>query len=220
MRKDDPKIIKFVKKVFNDCIDHGVIFNMINGPTVDLDDDGSTCSGTFLDGESLDVAIGCPTDHWFPVLVHEYNHFIQWQKKTPAWKRCNQFAKKYPKYNEDAVTVFWRWVAKERSYTKKIVYEAMQITRDLELECEQMSVEMLKKMKIKGFNPKTYIKKANCYVMYYQIMHDTRKIWNDSPYVFKEVWQCCPDTWLDDYDNVKEHPKWEQYKYLAEIYTQ
>jgi hypothetical protein len=213
--KDTDSIAKkFLKKVANDCIDYNIAFSMINDDQIPCK--GSTCAGTFLDGDSLEIAVNKPSKMWLPVLVHEYNHMLQWKNKTKAWRKSESFKRKYPKIGLDAVTVFWNWMEKEGSkfISKKIIHESMVLTRDLELECEKMTAKLLKKL-YKDYNIKKYIKQSNAYIQYYNFMFRTRKIWKFSPSDFGDLWKMCADYWLDDYDNIPE----EYYK-CAKLWTQ
>ncbi len=223
MKRSNPKVKKFLKRVACDCIDMGVLFHLVDEQHIVLEK-GNEVSGSFLENDSLDVAIRKPTDHWFPVLVHEYCHLLQWKKKNKAWRDVSiNFKRRFPKYKEDAVTVFWSWMSKSKNYPKNVIDLATKYTRNIEVDCEKMTYKMLKKLNLKGFEKELnkYKRESNSYLLYYNVMRETRKIWKFSPCEFYAVTKYLPNKWLDSYEieDMGKVKNWEQYKETVKLYT-
>ena len=170
----NPNIKKFLKMAVAELIQHDIVpvFSEDNS----LIDNKTVCNGYFSDTEKrLVVATGKGSpDSWISYFAHEYCHFLQWKNKTKAFRRevITYKGKKY-----FALNVFWEWVGKKKEIKdKKFLDECFKRTRDVELECERMTVDLIKKYKL-PVNLSAYIKEANAYVLTYSWVRKYRRQW-------------------------------------------
>ncbi len=106
---------------------------------------------------------------WIEILAHEYSHLTQWVEQIKVWKQA-----------EKSLGIVWEWLdGKNHRNIKKHI----SVARDLELDNEKRSVNVIKTFQLK-VDLENYIRKANAYVMFYNWMLKTRR-WskpNNSPY--------------------------------------
>ena len=110
-------------------------------------------------------------------LLHEFNHFIQWKKQTKIWKKFVN------KTKEDS--------------SSQISHKAIQ----LELECEQMTIKLIRKQFSKDVNLKKYIKNANSYLQFYLIYKLTNRWYDIAPYTIKSITNAMPSRLIKKIDN-------------------
>jgi hypothetical protein len=128
-------------------------------------------SGFFEDPETnkdlsspiLVVGIDKDEDQWLEVLLHEFNHYLQWKNKTDAW---NKYCELYKDY-EDGVT-------EETS-------EMLKATVDMESECEKNTIKLARDLNY-NINEERYIRKVNAYLLFYQIYDDESKWYKKPPF--------------------------------------
>jgi hypothetical protein len=152
---------------------------------------------------TLATATGMEINKWLPVLVHESCHMDQWNEDNIFWKR-------FMKSDSHLID---RWLEGEEMDKNK-VYTAIDISRELELDCEKRSV-----LKIIEFNLpidiKEYIQKANCYVFFYNHIKKTRRwsIPGNSPYSRAEIYKEVSDDWYLSYEVIPRHIEKLFFKY-------
>lgn len=173
MTKNDKRFIEFVKQ---DCKRHGIKCDLRNTKFVKLSA-SIKCSGWFdSEGKRLVVSMNRPDA--LGILAHEYAHLTQWQdsinKNFKLWDRS---APSLSKIDE--------WLAGKpvRNITRHLA-----VARDLELDNEKRTVELIKKFNLSIDIP-NYIKRANAYVHFYNWLGHTRK-WctpDNRPYDNRDV---------------------------------
>jgi hypothetical protein len=150
--------------------------------------DGLKVSGYFDNGRlSLHVALKNPI--WFEILVHEYGHFRQWIEFCKVWAKYEREVKKW----DD-------WVIKKAEMSKERIDREFKIVRNLELDCEKRSVELIKQFNL-PIDVKNYIKGANTYIYFYAFVRKNRKWYNKkSPYKVKEIFDMMPAKFLEPHE--------------------
>lgn len=168
--KQDSAFIEFVK---SECARTGIKCDLRLVKW--LRSDGVRCSGYFDEsGKKLVVAMNRPDA--LSILVHEYCHLTQWQDGIELWESAAKSLYKV-----------FKWLD---GYTVADVIKHIGIARDLELDNERRSVQMIKRWNL-SIDIDSYIKKANAYVMFYNWLHYSRswsnpkKVSYDSPIVLQ-----------------------------------
>ena len=155
------------------------------------------CSGYF-DGDFKELVVAAKRKDWVEILVHEYGHLTQWAEQCEEWVACG---------NVDHVD---RWLAGEEV---EDVFDHIRTLRNLELDNEKRSVELIKRFDL-PVDIKTYIKKANGYVYFYTWMMKTRR-WSElenSPYSNENIINAMPEEFQEDYENIPD--------YVAKVFEQ
>lgn len=163
---------RFVKYVRKKCKEYGVKCDLRRSKYVSLSDN-IKCSGYFDESEpTLVVALNRPD--WLQILVHEYCHLTQWVENCKVWvDGC------------EGVTKVDYWLQGENV---KDIKKYLALSRDLELDNEKRSVELMKKWQF-NIDIDEYIRKANAYIMFYNYLFYTRR-WSDpknSPYTNQNI---------------------------------
>jgi len=149
------------------------------------------CSGYF-DSEFKQLVVAAKRDDWTETLVHEYGHLTQWAERCDEWIACE--------YTIDHIE---RWLAGE---DVPDVFDHIRNMRDLELDNEKRSVELIKRFDL-PVDTKRYTKKANGYVYFYTWMMKTRR-WSDpesSPYSNESIINAMPEEFQENYENIPDY---------------
>ena len=177
-----------------DCIKNGVTLVLANTKKVKLphEPDDFKTSGFFSDDDRI-LAVGTkrPVEHWFMVLLHEYNHMIQWSEGVCLTGKCRK-----------AHIEIWDWLAHEIERNKEQLDEIFSIVRNNEKDCEYRTWQMIKDRPELGINPDDYVRRANSYLFSYVIAKRKRKWYRNPPYIFKEAVSLMPPYFVDNYDRV------------------
>jgi hypothetical protein len=166
----------FVKWVKNECKKHGVECCLRKVKYLRLEKT-IKCSGYFDDGcgggaPKLVVAVNRPD--WLEILVHEYCHLTQWKSGYKLWNRAGE-----------SLHHIEKWLSGERVSR---ISNHLANARDLELDNEKRSVELIKKWNL-DIDVDNYIRKANAYIQFYNYLRMSRK-WSlpsNSPYTNKNL---------------------------------
>jgi hypothetical protein len=197
---DNEKVEIFIAHVKSECEKHGVEYRRFNAPFVELTE-SIKCSGFFSDGtdESFDHPILCFADErtdWLEILVHEYCHMTQWLDGDhfDLWGKA-----------VDAIDFVDKWIGGEDISG---IEEYINISRDLELDNEKRSVEMMKKFDL-PIDISKYIKKSNAYVHFYNYLKTTRK-WSvpgNAPYQNENILNAMSENFDMEYSYLTEDLK-------------
>lgn len=156
---------------------------------------GDVVSSGFFDNPEMNndlkspfivIGIDKKESAWLEILLHEFCHYLQWKRKTNVW---NKYTKKYKKYDG----------GKE---TKKMLKSVV----SMESECEKMTITLAKKLKY-NLSAKSYAKKANAYLVFYQIYKDKKKWYKKPPFEQKSIISQMPDTIIKDPLKFKLSPQ-------------
>jgi hypothetical protein len=187
---------RIISKIALDCHKHRISFLLYRTKKVKLEGESekNSSGGYFCsDSKTLAVGTGSPIRIWFPILLHEYNHMLQWIEKTRHW------TKKSEKLGED----FFEWLEGDKEFSKEKLKKIIKSVRDCEVDCEERTAKMIKENPQIGLNVDQYIKEANAYLFFYKIVEKYRKWSKSAPYRIKEIVELMPNAILnlDDYDN-------------------
>jgi hypothetical protein len=135
---------------------------------------GIECNGYFdptgPTGVELAIAINGPRENWEKVMVHEYNHMMQWHEDCQAWKDC---------YFDEARAVDccnlldW-WLEGYIDLDNKKLRRVTMACLGVELDCEKRTVEMIERLRL-DIDVEDYIQKANAYVLFYHFVARKRE---------------------------------------------
>ena len=150
-----------------------------------LKTDGIRCSGYFEDSEKL-LVVAMKSPIALEILVHEFGHLTQYLDNCKPWKNLG-----------DSLDNTFSWLSgKSVSNIEKHI-DAVKL---MELDNERRSVQIIKKFNLK-IDIKLYIKKANSYIYFYNMIKKTRR-WsspNNSPYNNKNILAIMPDKFQKTY---------------------
>jgi len=193
-------IEEFESMVYEVCTDLNVVVDESPNRFVTWDDGKS--NGFFFDqftptGPKLAYAKGQPVENWFPVLVHEYNHLLQWAEKDPIW--WNETARKSDVF-------LWKWLKGEVELPPEEAETYAMNNLRIELDCDRRTVKMAQELELPG-DWDLYTKKANSYVMFYHMVLRHRK-WYEigrEPYNTPAIYETMPNSlYALDYTTISE----------------
>jgi hypothetical protein len=131
------------------------------------------------------------TSNWLSTLVHEFCHLLI-LKETSRKENNLQYK---------SSDMMFSWLSKERELSKKEINFYVDVVKLMELECEKRSVEIIKQFDL-PIDISTYIKQANAYVIYHEIIKKYR-IWSSVPLSeMTNVMSLMSDKFDMDYINV------------------
>jgi hypothetical protein len=178
---------KLLADIVDNCILHGITIILSNEKDVKLieEDDDMRSSGFFeADGMILAVGTKKPFKKWFQILLHEYNHVIQFFNGE-TFESCE---------------LFFSWLENEIEIDNISLNNLINEVRDIELDCEKRTWKMIKDNPDLKIDPTDYVKNSNAYLFTYSIMRDIRKWYKKPPYDVKEIVDLMPGEFVDDYD--------------------
>lgn len=195
---------RFISDLKGLCKEHGVSLFLVNGKHIDHK--GERYGGWF-DPDTLELfcAYRRHSIIQLEILVHESCHLDQHIEKRPMW----QAAIKYDAWNK-----WGRWMSGEE-FKPFQVKRFMRLIQLAEMECEQMSVEKIKKYRL-PIDIRRYRAKANSYLLFYTLMLDTRKWVDDKgPYKFPSIVREMPsDRIISDFSMSEDLKK----LYISKVY--
>ena len=168
--KKEQDFINHVKKM---CKIYNVKCSLRNTTFVKLTGETVKCSGWF-DEEKPELVVAMNRPDWIEILAHEYSHLTQWVEQIKLWKDA-----------EISLSKVWEWLDGKNI---KNIDKHIAVARDLELDNEKRTIEVIKLFGLK-IDMENYVRKANAYVQFYNYMRKTRK-WskpNNSPYKNERV---------------------------------
>lgn len=188
---------EFLDYVKAECRKHKIKVLFPRTKNVNYPGDGiSKVSGYFdEDNKTLACALGKPTEQWLSILVHEFNHMQQSIEKAKVW---TDIETRYYEYGEVLDSFL-----NGKKYPSRVIKECIRRNRDMELDCEIRSVDMIRYFGL-NINVEEYIKQANSYVYFYTVMGITKRWCDKPPYAIREIVECMPTKFLkpDEYNYI------------------
>lgn len=172
------KRLTFIGEMISELVDNGITVQLFNKNSIEVES-GGTISGGFDDeGKTLEVCTDTDID-WMLTLTHEYCHFKQW--KEGMFDDVVQIA---------AFSVFDPWLSGDRTLTPKLLKKFIRAIQYCEQDCEKRTIEILKNRGI-DFDEEDYIRKANVYILSYEMTRRIRK-WAEEPMISKDLMDLVP----------------------------
>ena len=173
---DKRQVVELIRK---ECEANGVKLRLGRGRNVKSGK--LMCSG-FFDDTVPELAVAMGREDSLPILIHEYNHMMQWKEDCPVWRDCGS-----------SCEMLDAWIEGE-TFDAETINRAIDRIIDIELDCEKRTVEFITSSGI-DIDVSEYTKKSNAYILFYNMIRDTRKWYSSDkkPYDVKEVWSKMPD---------------------------
>jgi hypothetical protein len=161
----------FIGWAISECVKEGIAVHLITKPYLEMA--GGNCVGYFCEGDKeLCVASKVPFKSFFPIFLHEFCHFKQWQTEEPLFVKLSK--------NSDLDNDMWDWI-NGIEISKSRVKKSIRAYRQMELNCEKRAVKYIDEFGL-SIDKDWYIKAANVYVLFYGIIEETRKWYKYAPY--------------------------------------
>jgi len=178
---------KILGQIADECILHGVKFNLSPEKSIIYPNSTMTCSGYFIDygHPELAVATDKPELEWLMVLLHESCHMKQWIEKSDFW--VDSFID-----GRESIDYINEWV-EGKEFTNEELKKLSILARDVEWDCEKRTIERAKAFNL-NINYTEEIQRANSYILFYNFILETRKWYKTefAPYRIREVWSLAP----------------------------
>lgn len=162
------------------------------------------CGGWF-DSENKEFVVALRNKMGFEILVHEYSHFLQWKN-----------SKRFYNHGANSCGVIFSWLD-GKFYKKETVKNAIMSIIELEWDCEMRALELINKHNL-DIDVSRYLKATNAYLLFYHIVHETRKWCKTSPYSSKIMMSMSDSLQPLEYyqisDNIKDHQREKYLKIL------
>jgi hypothetical protein len=155
------KIKNFVDFVKNELSEKGGKLILRNKIANGENQDGEFCEKT----NTIRCKKNNNSFYWLGVLAHEYAHFIQSSNKTKFW---TNFQKNINKLNNTDDILTAKDSSKGENFSKKDREKIISSVIDMELECEKMALEFVKKFDL-PINKEEYVILSN--VIFYKYLY-------------------------------------------------
>lgn len=187
MTAKEKEFLKYVKKR---CEKRGVKVFLGKGKKVKCD---SVLTSGYFDEVNKVLAVAMGGNRPIEILAHEFSHFTQWDEQCAIWVKAVKY---------EAIENFWAYVTGQKSNNP---IKSLSISRDLELDCEKRTIELIKCHGL-DIDIDYYHKKANAYVYFYNWMKESKR-WckpDNTPYNNKRIVEAMPNHFNNDYTILPE----------------
>ena len=182
----------FIDHVKKECKKHGIKASLRNTKYVKLSGN-IKCSGYF-DDENRVLVCSMNRPDFLEILAHEYCHLTQYVDKIELWDAVNV-----------SMPLLDEWLSGEEV---EDIDQHISKCRDLELDNEKRTVEVIKKFDL-NMDLDHYVRKANAYVQFYNYMKHSRR-WctpERSPYTNKRVISSMSNQFDMEYSEIPQDIK-------------
>ena len=101
----------------------------------------------------------------FETFLHEYCHYLQWKENRALWDRSLL-----------TYDILFDWIEKPESvYTIEELDQSLHDILELEYDCENRALRLLKNNPIEDVDTDKYIRAVNAYLFHYHINRELRK---------------------------------------------
>ena len=183
----DPSISNFIDHVKSECDHYHIKCDLRNTTYVKISD--SIKASGYFDESVPTLVCSMKRKDSIEILAHEYGHLTQWVDNISLWKAVEV---SMPKLDS--------WLGGKEVLD---IADHIAVCRDLELDNEKRTIEIIKKFKL-PIDLADYRKKANSYVMFYNYMLISRR-WctpKNSPYSNKRIIEAMPAKFSMDYTKL------------------
>lgn len=134
-------------------------------------------SGYFSE-DTKEIVISIKEENWLEILVHEFNHFVQFINNEEKYVLINQGESNF--LNE-----LWEWLDGNIELNPKRKNLLFKTVLEMELDCERKSVEMIKNFDL-PIDIEEYKTIANIYIFYYTYAKNNR-CWFSETSTIKDI---------------------------------
>lgn len=166
-----------------------------------------TRSNGYFDPENRVFAVA-RNKNFLDTFIHESCHMDQWLESSPI----------SAEYDAIVTPLMFSVLAGTEPYlgNEELFKRQVELSRDLELDCERRTVAKIKAYGITEIDTDVYTRKANSYIYFYTYLLEKQK-WYEigrEPYSVDEVWQLAPNHFNNDYSVIPDDLKQAFDKYL------
>jgi hypothetical protein len=160
--------------------------------------------GGSFDYENKEFIVSMQNKMGFEIFIHEYCHYLQWKTDRKYFMKL---------INNCGIVFDW---LDGKFFRKDIIEYAIRGVIELEWDCEKRALDQIKQYKL-DVDVEEYCKSSNSYLLFYNIVHQERKWYKETPYTTTLV-KSMPDKLMDlefylDKDNITE----KQYKQYLKL---
>jgi len=173
---------KFLEETFIELIENKVAIRLERKKIIKYGEGGVEKVSGFYNDEPKEFAVGMakPQSEWLEVYAHEFCHFKQAREKVKVW-------------TSNVSDKLDDWLEKKIMLTKSELRKVLNACKDVELDCEYRTVDMIRKYQLDNvINIERYCQKANCYVLYYNVVGIMKEWYKRPPYEFPELIDMMP----------------------------
>lgn len=134
-------------------------------------------SGYFSEDDK-EIVISIKEENWLDVLVHEYNHFVQFVNNEECYINLNQGESNF-------LSEMWDWLDKEEEYEQARLDLIFETVVKMELDCEKKSIETIKKFDL-PIDLNEYVSTAHIYLYFYLYARKFR-VWFPEDFCIEEM---------------------------------
>lgn len=147
----------FIAKAVNELLGDGFSLKLIMTKAID----GKY--GGWFSGEKSEkeFVVAMKSNSSFKVFVHEYSHYLQWKHH-----------RKFFNSKVKGCHILFNWLG-GKSYSKKVVSEAVRDAIELEWHCECIARDTILKYNL-DIDIDEYIRGVNCYLFFYHTVEKLR----------------------------------------------
>lgn len=193
------KTQNFIGEMISNLIVSKISVRLVNTPKVRVTKRISY-NGWFTN-EPPEFVMGAGKDfeEWFPIMLHEYCHFLQWRDEALVWTIMEEFENKNPDLDWE------KWVEHKEEFPRRKINKLLRLARDVELDCEKRVIDLIFSNRL-PIDTNKYIKRANSYIFFYNLAISNR-IWykGKAPYEVEEINETMPDYFLSNYNNTPKN---------------
>jgi hypothetical protein len=183
-----PNLTLYIAKVIRELTEAKVNLYFLYVDNIMLNDKDNTEPSHAIFSEypfEIKVATKHPYTFWTQNFLHEYCHYLQVIDRDITVKRFNKAKRGY-----DANAIISSWL-KGKDFKNEFIYKCVRLVQAVELNCEKRVVDIIHKHKLE-IDVDAYIQRANCYILFYQIMFMERKWYKKCPYMYKDIVDLMP----------------------------
>lgn len=174
---------EFIQHVMKQCREAGVTIILHGGASVTAG--ASVLSGYFDEkpdgGKPPELVVATGRKDWIQTLAHEFSHFKQWQD---GLFNDPEYFEPYDYYDE--------WLEHRVELSDETLLRYTRAMQYVEWDAEQRTVALAQEFGI-FFNTADYTRRANAYVLFYEVARKHRKWCNRAkPYDIEEIINLMP----------------------------
>lgn len=187
--------------VVETCKEHNITVLLTPTEEIEYPRTGAPHQGYFVENPDGTAILGCALldPSWEQVLLHEFNHSLQWIENSPAWKAPQLTPDEQVLYGmgpgSETLEVIHNWLEHELELEPDVVIDLINRSIIVELDCEKRTNAMGAEM-YDDWDAGHYIKLCNSYLRAYRYALETR-VWPNNREDEKVLAVMPPDFSLD-----------------------